>query len=57
MQRLLEVMKGNAFHEAVAALPGYKTVNTGAVSTVQEFLDSVDAGVEEKPVAARKRKS
>ena len=57
MQRLLEVMKGNAFHAAVAALPGYQTVNTGAVSTVQEFLDSVDAGAAENPVASRKRKS
>ena len=53
MQRLLEVMKGSAFHEAVAALPGYRTVNTGSVSTVPEFLESVDT----KPVAPRKRKS
>ena len=57
VQRLLEVVKGPAFREAVASLPGYRAVNTGAVSTVQEFLESVDAGVEEKPPAARKRKS
>jgi hypothetical protein len=53
MLRLLEVMKGHAFHAAVAALPGYQTVNTGSVHTVGEFLDSVDVA----PVAARKRKS
>ena len=43
MQRVLGVMKGSEFHKAVAALPGYVTANTGSVSTVQEFLDSVDA--------------
>ena len=53
MQRVLEVMKGREFHAAVAELPGYVAVNTGAVSTVQEFLDSVDT----KTVTSRKRKS
>jgi molybdate transport repressor ModE-like protein len=53
MQRLLDVMKGRAFHEAIAGLPGYATVNTGSVSTVREFLDSVYP----KPVTSRKRKS
>jgi molybdate-binding protein len=53
MQRVLEVMKGQEFHKAVAALPGYVTVNTGSVSTVQEFLDSVAT----KPVISRKRKN
>jgi molybdate-binding protein len=52
MRRVLDVMKGNEFHKAVAALPGYVAVDTGSVSTVQEFLDSVDA----KPVVSRKRK-
>ena len=52
MQRLLDVMKGREFHKAVAELPGYVTSNTGSVSTVQEFLDSVDA----KPAVSRKRK-
>ena len=51
MQRVLVVMKGNEFHKAVAALPGYVTVNAGSVSTVQEFLDSVDA----RKVISRKR--
>jgi hypothetical protein len=36
-------MKGSEFHKAVAALPGYVTANSGSVSTVQEFLSSVDA--------------
>jgi len=52
MQRVLDVMKGSEFHKAVAALPGYVTASTGSVSTVPEFLDSVDA----KPVVSRKRK-
>ena len=52
MQRVLEVMKGREFQTAVAGLPGYVAVNTGSVSTVQEFLDSVDA----RTVASRKRK-
>jgi molybdate-binding protein len=52
MQHVLEVMKGSEFHQAVAALPGYVAVASGSVSTVQEFLDSVDA----KPIGSRKRK-
>jgi len=51
MQRLLEVMKGSTFHEAVARLPGYAAVNTGSVSTVRQFLDSLYP----KPVTSRKR--
>jgi len=53
MQRVLDIMKGNEFHKAVAALPGYVTANTGSVSTVREFLDSVYA----KTVTSRKRKN
>jgi molybdate-binding protein len=52
MQRLLEVVKGPAFREAVASLPGYQAVNTGEVSTIKEFLDSFET----TPVAPRKRK-
>ena len=52
MRRVLDVMKGSEFHQAVAALPGYVAANTGSVSTVQEFLDIVEA----KPVVSRKRK-
>src|ERR1700761_6468040 len=44
MQRLLEVMKGKQFQQAVAALPGYRTANTGSVSSVKEFLDAEEAG-------------
>src|SRR5882672_10570184 len=53
MQRVLDIMKGNEFHKAVAALPGYVAANTGSVSTVREFLDSVYA----KTVTSRKRKN
>ncbi len=48
MQRVLDVMKGRAFHDAVAQLPGYVAASPGAVSTVREFLDIVDAGTAEK---------
>ena len=44
MQRVLDVMKGSEFHAAIAALPGYIAANTGAVSTVKEFLERMDAG-------------
>ena len=53
MQRLLEVVKGAAFREAVASLPGYRAVNTGEVFTIKEFLDSVEAA----PAAASKRRN
>ena len=43
MQRVLDVMKGEAFHDAVSQLPGYVAASPGAVSTVKEFLDIVDA--------------
>ncbi len=53
MQRVLEVMKGREFHKAVAELPGYVAASPGSVSTVPEFLDSVDT----RTVTSRKRKS
>jgi molybdate-binding protein len=53
MQRLIEVVRGAAFREAVASLPGYRTAKTGEVFTIKEFLDSV----EEAPLAPRKRKN
>jgi molybdate transport repressor ModE-like protein len=43
MRRVLDIMKGNEFHKALAALPGYEATNTGAVHTVKEFLDQIDA--------------
>ena len=41
MRRVLDVMKGREFHEAVASLPGYVATSTGTVNTVKEFLESV----------------
>src|SRR5260221_10280461 len=43
MRRVLDIMTGNEFHKAVATLPGYVAANTGSVSTVQEFLEIVEA--------------
>jgi hypothetical protein len=53
MQRLIEVVRGAAFREAVVSLPGYRAAKTGEVFTIKEFLDSV----EEAPLAPRKRKT
>ena len=41
MQRVLDIMKSNEFHEAVGALPGYVASNAGAVSGVKEFLEKL----------------
>jgi molybdate-binding protein len=43
MQRVLDIMKGSEFHQAVAALPGYIAADTGSVSSVKEFLERMDA--------------
>ncbi|WP_315831273.1 substrate-binding domain-containing protein [Bradyrhizobium prioriisuperbiae] len=43
MQRVLDVMKSREFHAEVASLPGYVATDTGMVSTVKEFLESVNA--------------
>ncbi|MBS0530156.1 MAG: helix-turn-helix transcriptional regulator [Proteobacteria bacterium] len=43
MRRVLDLMKGEEFHSAVAALPGYEATNTGVVHTVKAFLDQIDA--------------
>ncbi len=43
MQRVLDIMKGREFHEAIATLPGYIAADTGTVSTVRDFLESMDA--------------
>ena len=51
MRRVLDIMEGRAFHEAIARLPGYVAANPGAVSTVREFLDIVDADTAGKPEA------
>jgi molybdate-binding protein len=43
MRRVLDIMKGREFHEAVASLPGYVEADTGVVSTVREFLSSLES--------------
>ncbi|MGD9839666.1 MAG: substrate-binding domain-containing protein [Afipia sp.] len=55
MQRVLDVMKGDAFHEAVAQLPGYIAQQPGTVSTVKEFLDIVEGAAQSDGAAARTR--
>ncbi|CAN5229663.1 substrate-binding domain-containing protein [soil metagenome] len=59
MRRVLDIMKGRAFHDAVAQLPGYVAASPGAGSTVREFLEIVDTGAAEedaaKSPAAKKR--
>lgn len=51
MQRVLDVMKGQAFHDAVMQLPGYVAQQPGTVSTVKEFLDIVEGGTENNGAA------
>ncbi|CCE01929.1 substrate-binding domain-containing protein [Bradyrhizobium sp. STM 3809] len=43
MRRVLAVMTGEEFHRAIAALPGYQPAETGAVHTIGEFLERLDA--------------
>lgn len=56
MQRVLDIMKGDAFRDAVTQLPGYVATSPGEVSTVKEFLDIVDGGASAS-TAARDRKA
>jgi molybdate-binding protein len=51
MQRVLDIMKGREFHEAIASLPGYVEAHSGSVSTVKEFLESVEVGTPAKASA------
>ncbi|EKS35212.1 substrate-binding domain-containing protein [Afipia clevelandensis] len=55
MQRVLDVMKGDAFHDAVAQLPGYIAQQPGTVSTVKEFLDIVEGAAQSDGAAAKVR--
>lgn len=55
MQRVLDVMKGDGFHEAVAQLPGYIAQQPGTVSTVKEFLDIVEGAAQSDGAAAKVR--
>jgi molybdate-binding protein len=45
MRRVIDIMKGREFQREVASLPGYVATNTGMVSTVKAFLESVASGV------------
>jgi molybdate transport repressor ModE-like protein len=56
MQRIIAIMKGEEFHAAVASLPGYVASRTGSVSTVREFLDSVDDKVSAKIATKARQK-
>lgn len=42
MRHVLDLMKGDEFRQAIAALPGYEPADTGSVHTVREFLDRLD---------------
>ena len=53
MQRIIEIMKGSEFHDAVATLPGYLASNAGHVSTVKEFLEQV-AVPQQQPAPSKK---
>ncbi len=40
VQRILDVMRGEAFSKAIAALPGYAVTDPGAVRTIGEVFGS-----------------
>jgi hypothetical protein len=40
VQRVLDVMRGEAFSKAFAALPGYAVTDPGAVKTIEEVFGS-----------------
>jgi molybdate transport repressor ModE-like protein len=40
VQRVLDVMRGEAFSKAIAALPGYAVTDPGAVKTIEEVFGS-----------------
>jgi molybdate transport repressor ModE-like protein len=40
VQKILEVMRGEAFSRAIAALPGYAVTDPGAVRTIEEVFGS-----------------
>ena len=44
MRRVIDIMKGREFQREVASLPGYVATDTGVVSTVKAFLESVGSG-------------
>ena len=39
MRRLLDIMRGSEFQDAVAALPGYAAVDTGVIKTIEEAFE------------------
>ncbi|RTL51797.1 MAG: LysR family transcriptional regulator [Bradyrhizobiaceae bacterium] len=53
MQRVLDVMKGEEFHNAVSALPGYVATSAGSVNSVKEFLQSVAMPPANEPAKTR----
>ena len=39
MRRLLDIMRGKEFQDAVAALPGYAAVDTGVIKTIDDAFE------------------
>jgi molybdate-binding protein len=56
MRRVLDIMKGQAFHDAIAQLPGYVAADPGTVSTVREFLETVDGAASAETLSAGKNR-
>ncbi len=55
MRRILDIMKGDAFHSAVEQLPGYAAQQPGTVSTVKEFLDIVEGAADSDDATGKAR--
>ncbi len=58
MKRILEVMRGEEFHQAIVDLPGYTAVDTGVIKSVEETFSgktTVDKPARKKLAPSSKR--
>jgi hypothetical protein len=57
MKRILDVMRGEEFHQAIVDLPGYTAVETGVIKSVEETFEGKPAGKQprKKPAPTAKR--
>jgi molybdate transport repressor ModE-like protein len=54
MKRILDVMRGEEFHQAIAVLPGYAAVETGVIKSVEETFEGKPASKTTDKTARRR---